>query len=95
MLIAQDICILTYGSDLVGTWADYLVYKGGRAPCPAPPVASFTASTTSSCSSGTVQFTDNSTNSPTSWSWNFGDGGTSTLQNPSHTYTAMEHILLR
>ena len=29
-----------------------------------------------------VQFTDASTNSPTSWSWSFGDGATSTQQNP-------------
>jgi PKD repeat protein len=35
-----------------------------------------------------VQFTDHSTVSGVSaWLWEFGDGGTSTLQNPSHTYT--------
>ncbi len=47
------------------------------------PVAafSFTGETT-----GTVDFTDNSTNSPTSWAWDFGDGNTSTMQNPQHTY---------
>jgi hypothetical protein len=33
-----------------------------------------------------VQFTDVSGGSPTSWAWDFGDGGTSALQSPSHTY---------
>ncbi|MGD0710415.1 MAG: C1 family peptidase [Bacteroidales bacterium] len=77
---------ITYGSDAVGTDADYIVYKGG-APHNAPPVANFTASSTSSCTP-TIQFYDKSTNTPNAWSWTFGDGGTSTLQNPSHTYTA-------
>lgn len=35
---------------------------------------------------GVVSFFDNSTNAPTSWHWSFGDGQTSTLQNPTHTY---------
>lgn len=52
-----------------------------------PPVADFLASPTTSCS-GDIQFTDLSTNSPTSWSWDFGDGNNSTLQNPMHTYTS-------
>ena len=35
----------------------------------------------------TYQFTDTSENFPASWSWDFGDGSTSTDQDPSHTYT--------
>ena len=35
-----------------------------------------------------VNFTDASTNSPYKWKWYFGDGSISTLQNPTHTYTA-------
>ncbi len=34
-----------------------------------------------------ASFTDQSANA-TTWAWTFGDGGTSTLQNPSHTYAA-------
>ena len=35
-----------------------------------------------------VSFSDTSTGGPTSWEWDFGDGVTSTLQNPGHTYAA-------
>jgi PKD repeat protein len=52
------------------------------------PVASFTASPTSGYVPLAVQFTDTSSGSPTSWTWDFGDGYTSTSQNPSHTYRA-------
>lgn len=52
-----------------------------------PPNANFSADVTSSCT-GVVKFTDASTNGATSWNWNFGDGTTSTLQSPTHIYTA-------
>ncbi|MFN5911115.1 MAG: PKD domain-containing protein [Bacteroidota bacterium] len=40
------------------------------------------------CAPALVQFTDESVaDSPLLYAWNFGDGGTSTAQNPSHTYS--------
>ncbi|SPF51664.1 exported hypothetical protein [Syntrophobacter sp. SbD1] len=51
------------------------------------PVANFSATPTSGSEPLAVQFTDASTGLVTSWSWVFGDGGTSTSQNPSHTYS--------
>ncbi len=53
-----------------------------------PPVARFSGSPTSGYAPLTVNFTDESANDPTSWSWDFGDSGTSTAQNPSHEYTS-------
>lgn len=52
------------------------------------PTAGFTATNTQSCSYPlTVQFQNTSANA-ISYSWDFGDGSTSTVANPSHTYTA-------
>jgi PKD repeat protein len=51
------------------------------------PVADFSASPTTDFVQATIAFTDTSPGSPTSWNWEFGDGETSTDQNPSHTYT--------
>ena len=43
------------------------------------------------CLGAPVNFTDQSTaanSTVTQWNWNFGDAGTSNIQNPSHTYPA-------
>lgn len=54
-----------------------------------------TADFTSTPQGGTsVQFNDISLGSVVSWSWDFGDGNTSTLQNPSHTYAASGNYLV-
>jgi gliding motility-associated-like protein len=53
------------------------------------PTASFTANITTGCVPVNIQFTDKSTSttgSIVSWLWDFGDGSTSTAQNPSHAY---------
>ncbi|RMD69893.1 MAG: PKD domain-containing protein, partial [Bacteroidetes bacterium] len=50
-----------------------------------PPVAAFSITDQGN---GTFAFTDLSTNDPESWLWDFGDGNTSTEQNPTHTYTS-------
>ena len=51
--------------------------------------ASFTMTNDGNCSPTLVTFNDTSTatNGVTDWLWDFGDGVTSTLQNPTHTYT--------
>ena len=52
-----------------------------------PPLsASFTVSNPGGIAPVTVAFTDTSTGGPTAWSWNFGDGTTSSLRNPTHRY---------
>jgi len=64
-----------------------ITHIGGGSGGNVPPVANFTFTT----SGLTANFTDSSTDSDgsiSSRSWTFGDGGTSTATNPSHTYAA-------
>ena len=51
-----------------------------------PPVANFTANTTRGVAPLTVNFASTSSGTINSYAWNFGDGTTSTLQNPAHSY---------
>jgi PKD repeat protein len=67
------------------------IHIEGSTPPPPPPNQAPTASFTYACTDVGCSFTDAS-NDPDGtvmgWNWVFGDGGTSTLQNPSHTYAA-------
>jgi PKD repeat protein len=76
--ITSNVLIVQHTLDLAGD---------GDGPVPLPPVAEFTATPTSGTAPLTVQFTDLSTNDPISWNWDFGDGATSTIQDPNHIYT--------
>lgn len=51
-----------------------------------PPTVSFSGSPTNGAAPLTVNFTNTSTGA-TNYSWNFGDGNSSTAADPAHTYT--------
>jgi PKD repeat protein len=69
-----------YGNNI---YVDNINITGTAAP--AGPTAAFTASATTVCAGTAVNFTDNSTGAPTSWSWTFPSGtpASSTTQSPS------------
>jgi len=73
-----------YGADTL-LEENYITVTGGGS---AAPVANFSATPTSGDAPLSVAFTDASTGSPTSWDWDFGDGGASTDQNPTHVYNS-------
>jgi len=63
------------------TKVDYVVVTSVAAP-----TAAFSGTPTSGCAPLEVVFADESTGDITSWDWDFGDGQSDTLQNPTHTY---------
>jgi PKD repeat protein len=57
--------------------------------CSCAPIAYCWGNVTTGAGPLTVIFTDGSGNTPTSWNWSFGDGSTSTVENPTHIYGAV------
>ncbi|MEO7265921.1 MAG: PKD domain-containing protein, partial [Ferruginibacter sp.] len=51
------------------------------------PVVNFGADPRDACAKTIINFTDSSQGNITQWFWQFGDGGTSTQQNPAHVYS--------
>ena len=73
-------------------WASVSVLVYTASGCkPGEPLAGFTMDRTSGTVPLAVNFTDMSridkSTRIVAWAWEFGDGGTSTLQSPSHVYT--------
>jgi|GEM_PF-4775226 len=70
------------GSDVKERQGFILVRQGVR--------AGFGANPTSGRAPLTVAFRDSSRGEVTAWSWQFGDGDTSSVRNPTHTYTRVD-----
>ncbi len=51
------------------------------------PRTAFSANPLIACANETIQFTDNTPQPVTQWIWLFGDGGTSSAQNPTYMYS--------
>jgi len=65
---------------------DAYYYVSPTGPPWIPPIAEFTGYPVSGVAPLLVLFTDESTNTPGAWLWDFGDGFFSIEQNPFHTY---------
>ncbi len=83
-IVASGLSYINTACDaLCGNYAEYTVFID-----PYPVIAlAYTASVTNTCAGDSVKFT-NTTKNGTTWAWDFGDGGTSTVKSPTHTYAS-------
>jgi PKD repeat protein len=65
------------------------------AQLPPPPAASFSFAPTTPTINEPIHFADSSTNGPTSWFWDFGDGANSSERNPNHAYASPGSYTIR
>ena len=76
-----------FGAGRINVWRALADVDPGEPPANQPPSASFTYD----CDALACSFTDASSDSDgtvVAWSWNFGDGASSSVRNPSRTYAA-------
>jgi len=97
-LSGQDTINPTFVADVAGDYILELTVNDGRGGSDidqvtitayAPPTANFTYSPEQPTTWDAIQFTDQSSDSDgtvVAWVWNFGDGGSSNEQNPTHRY---------
>lgn len=85
----------TYSIRLIGDFGGCFDTAYSSITIFAKPTAAFTAPVTTACKPPlTVNFNNTSTGA-VSYNWDFGDGGTSTLRNPAHTYTTNGSFTVR
>lgn len=65
---------------------DFNIYFNNQGPA-VTPTAQFTTNNAVVCSGLFTDFTDSSLDNPTTWAWDFGDGSTDNVQNPTHIFT--------
>jgi len=77
-----------YYDPVNATWRTFNQYQGADAIIGTwgPIAANFTANVTAVAEYAPIQFTDTSTGYPDAWGWDFGDGSTSSAQNPVYSY---------
>jgi PKD repeat protein len=83
---ASGIVLMANNATTKVYWHRDLV-DGGGTSTPTAPVASFSASTVQGPSPLAVTFANTSSGGPVTSTWDFGDGGTSSAESPSHTFT--------
>jgi PKD repeat protein len=83
-----NVTLTVYGSGGAQALSSSYVYIAPAIPVTPQVTAEFALPSTAAKAGQSVQFTDQSTGSPSAWLWSFGDGGSSNQKNPAHTYAA-------